>query len=147
MSAPAPSSQPTPYEWTFHYAGPRGPTEDPRCVSCNSKRAGSCMAHEKNFVVGCLHCTAAQKGACHSHWGLDAAIEHYEAHVLPSQTLGEAGRGAAEDWGRAKAQILADVANLPEHVKNVVVSARGNGGGHGTSYDLPREHVVHVTPR
>lgn len=120
----------SPFEWAFHYAGPREAVPDSRCVSCRSAKAGECIAeHGKRAMPGCSHCRAGTEGLCHAHWGLDAALAYYETDILP--------KSCASDYAAVKT-LLPTLTK-----KNVVVDLRSSLlGGH-----QPREVFVRAVER
>lgn len=128
----------TKFEWGFHYAGPLAPTSDRRCVTCNAKASGECPSHEKRFMLGCAHCVAAQGGECQAHWGLDAALAHFEAPATGALT-----EEARADYEAAKSLLLLDAAPLADKPR-IVVSMRGSGPAHLVA---EREFYVRVDRR
>lgn len=113
------------FEWAFHYAGPRAPTDDGYCTTCRSKRQGECMAHQKAFTLGCAHCNAAQGGSCAAHCGLEEAIATY------GSTLADENK---PDFAVATALVLARPAHPTR--KNLIVDMRGNDAGENEAREL-----------
>jgi hypothetical protein len=118
-------------EWGFHYAGPRGSTLNPKCVTCLAGLQKECPTHATSFTESCAHCRTAQGAPCQSHWGLEKALAAY----VP---LDEASR---RDFEFAKELVLAEP---PSTRPNVVVVMRGDGS---LAADGHRELCIRIDAR
>jgi hypothetical protein len=107
--------------WAFHYSGPLGPIPDFGCVTCLAAKQKKCPAHGQGFALQCAHCTAAQNGDCHGHWGLDRAVEHYAGQICPV--------GSVVDFRRALELARTEIEQLAPGEQQVTIDLSGSGSG------------------
>jgi hypothetical protein len=111
-----------PQPWAFHYAGPLFDEPDFSCVTCLAGKQKKCPSHGTGYAQGCAHCLAAQGGACHAHWGLDAAWAHFLGEVCAP--------GSVPDAKTAIALAQVDLGQLgAESARQITIDLKGTGAG------------------